>query len=105
MSQPKSSRWTLALLALGVVYGDIGTSPIYALRETIRNRFAAADDLTVLGPVSLIIWSLTVIVTIKYLIVLTRADNQGEGGVFALYSLLRKPEAGLQKGTIGLLTV
>ncbi|HEY2573462.1 MAG TPA: KUP/HAK/KT family potassium transporter, partial [Verrucomicrobiaceae bacterium] len=105
MSRTKSSSWTLALLALGVVYGDIGTSPIYALRETIRGRFDAANDLTVLGPVSLVLWSLTIIVTIKYLIVLTRADNQGEGGVFALYSLLRKPEAGLQKGTIGLLTV
>src|SRR6187397_427212 len=98
MSQAKSSNWTLALLALGVVYGDIGTSPIYALRETIRNRFAAADDLTVLGPISLVIWSLTIIVTIKYLIVLTRADNQGEGGVFAIYSMLRGSQAGLKRG-------
>ncbi len=105
MSQTKSSNWTLALLALGVVYGDIGTSPIYALRETIRERFVAANELTVLGPVSLMIWSLTVIVSIKYLLVLTRATNQGEGGVFALYSLLRKPEAGLKKGGITLLTV
>jgi KUP system potassium uptake protein len=105
MSQPKSSSWTLALLALGVVYGDIGTSPIYALRETIRDRFDAVNDLTVLGPVSLMIWSLTIIVTFKYLIVLTRATNQGEGGVFALYSLLRKPEAGLKSGAIGLFTV
>lgn len=105
MSQTKSSNWTLALGALGVVYGDIGTSPIYALRETIRERFSAANDLTVLGPVSLMIWSLTIIVTLKYLVVLTRATNQGEGGVFALYSLLRKPEAGLKKGAITLLTV
>lgn len=105
MTSSKSSSWTLALLALGVVYGDIGTSPIYALRETIRDRFNPADDLTVLGPVSLMIWSLTIIVTLKYLIVLTRATNQGEGGVFSLYSLLRKPEAGLKKGAITVLTV
>ncbi|MCE9520578.1 MAG: KUP/HAK/KT family potassium transporter, partial [Verrucomicrobia bacterium] len=88
-----------------MVYGDIGTSPIYALRETIRERFDAANELTVLGPVSLMFWSLTIIVSIKYLLVLTRATNQGEGGVFALYSLLRKPEAGLKKGGITLLTV
>lgn len=105
MTSAKSSSWTLALLALGVVYGDIGTSPIYALRETIRERFDPANALTVLGPVSLMIWSLTIIVTFKYLIVLTRATNQGEGGVFSLYSLLRKPEAGLKKGAITVLTV
>lgn len=104
MSQTKSSSWTLALLALGVVYGDIGTSPIYALRETIRGRFDAANDLTVLGPVSLMLWSLTIIVTIKYLIVLTRATNQGEGGVFAMYSMLRGGETGLKKGAITALT-
>lgn len=105
MSQPKSSTWTLALVALGVVYGDIGTSPIYALRETIRGRFEAGDDLTVLGPVSLMIWSLTIIVSIKYLIVLTRADNQGEGGVFALYSLLHSQKSGLRTGTVAVLGV
>ena len=86
------------MLALGVVYGDIGTSPIYALRECIRGRFEAGDPLTVLGPVSLMLWSLTIIVTVKYLTLLTRADNQGEGGVFALFSLLNRKEAGLSKG-------
>jgi len=103
MSQPKASNWTLPLLALGVVYGDIGTSPIYALRETIRGRFDAIDDLTVLGPVSLVLWSLTIIVTIKYLVVLTRADHQGEGGVFALYSMLHQKQSGLRPGAVGLL--
>lgn len=85
-------------MALGVVYGDIGTSPIYALRECIRGRFEAGDPLTVLGPVSLMLWSLTIIVTVKYLMLLTRADNQGEGGVFALFSLLHRKEVGLSKG-------
>ena len=75
----------MALLALGVVYGDIGTSPLYALRECLAHgRFEPGNPLTVYGPVSLMFWSLTIIVTIKYLIVLTLATNQGEGGVFNL---------------------
>jgi KUP system potassium uptake protein len=105
MGKSKATSWTLALLALGVVYGDIGTSPIYALRECIRGRFVLEDDLTILGPVSLMLWSLTIIVTVKYLLLLTRADHQGEGGVFALYSLLRKKEIGLSSAGIGALSL
>jgi KUP system potassium uptake protein len=105
MSKNKATSWTLALVALGVVYGDIGTSPIYALRECIRGRFVLEDELTILGPASLILWSLTVIVTVKYLLLLTRADNQGEGGVFALYALLRRKEAGLSAGGIAMLSM
>jgi KUP system potassium uptake protein len=105
MSEHKSSSWTLALVALGVVYGDIGTSPLYALRECLHGRFEADNPLTVLGPVSLMIWSLTIIVTAKYLFLLTRADNQGEGGIFALYSLLRQKKAGLSKQAVGALSM
>ncbi|WP_240914791.1 KUP/HAK/KT family potassium transporter [Roseimicrobium sp. ORNL1] len=106
MSDKKSSSWTLALLALGVVYGDIGTSPLYALKETVSHgRFEADKVLTVYGPVSLMFWSLTIIVTIKYLLLLSRADNQGEGGVFALYALLRQQAAGLSKRAIGVLSI
>lgn len=106
MSDKKSSSWTLALLALGVVYGDIGTSPLYALKETVSHgRFEADNALTVFGPVSLMFWSLTIIVTIKYLLLLSRADNQGEGGVFALYALLRQQQAGLSKRAIGVLSI
>ncbi|MFM2354343.1 MAG: hypothetical protein RLZZ528_79, partial [Pseudomonadota bacterium] len=68
----------LAIGAIGVVYGDIGTSPLYALREALRP--AAEDGLTraeVLGVVSLIIWSLTLVVTVKYVLFLLRADNRG----------------------------
>ncbi|MEZ0276941.1 MAG: potassium transporter Kup [Roseimicrobium sp.] len=105
MSDKKSSSWTLALLALGVVYGDIGTSPLYALKETIAHGgFDAGNPLTVYGPVSLMFWSLTIIVGIKYLLFLCRADNQGEGGVFALYALLRQQSAGLSKRAIGVLS-
>ncbi len=92
-------------MALGVVYGDIGTSPIYALRECIRGRFVVTDELTILGPVSLMLWSLTIIVTLKYLVLLTKADNQGEGGVFALYALLRRKEAGLSNTGIAALSI
>jgi KUP system potassium uptake protein len=105
MSHTKSSSWTLALLALGVVYGDIGTSPLYALRECLHGRLEAGNPITVLGPVSLMIWSLTIIVTLKYLLFLTKADNQGEGGIFALYSLLREKKAGLSRQAVVVLGV
>lgn len=81
----------LALGAVGVVYGDIGTSPIYAFREALR---PVMDDdgvnrAEVLGLLSLLIWTLILIVTVKYVIFLLRADNRGEGGVLALYTLVR----------------
>lgn len=99
-----SRSWTLALAALGVVYGDIGTSPLYSLHECLgEGRFHPNDPVTVLGPTSLMIWSLTVIVSIKYLLILSHATNQGEGGVFALLSILRQPTAGLSKGAIRIL--
>lgn len=80
----------LTLGALGVVYGDIGTSPIYAFREALSP--VAHDGLQeseVLGLLSLIIWTLTIVVTVKYVMLLLRADNRGEGGVLALYTLAR----------------
>lgn len=98
MNHPSSQKtWPLALAALGVVYGDIGTSPLYSLRECLHgNHFDPNDSLTVLGPTSLMLWSLIVIVSVKYLLLLTQATNQGEGGVFALLSILRQPTAGLK---------
>ena len=96
----------MALLALGVVYGDIGTSPLYALRECLAHgRFEPDNPVTVYGPVSLMFWSLTIIVTVKYLLLLSKADNQGEGGIFALYSLLRQAKAGLSKRAVTLLSM
>ncbi|MFZ4764791.1 MAG: potassium transporter Kup [Roseimicrobium sp.] len=97
----KRNAWPLALAALGVVYGDIGTSPLYALRECLgEGRFLASDPLTVLGPASLMLWSLILIVSVKYLLMLTHATNQGEGGVFALLSLLRQPAARFKAETL-----
>ena len=81
--------WALALGALGVVFGDIGTSPLYAFREAVHaaKEHGAAGPAAILGILSLIIWTLILIVTIKYVFILLRADNKGEGGTFALMSL------------------
>lgn len=81
--------WTLLVGCIGVVYGDIGTSPLYAFREAVRaasGRNPANAD-AVFGVLSLIFWALILIVTVKYVIVLLRADNKGEGGTFALMAL------------------
>ncbi|MDG4874692.1 potassium transporter Kup [Mesorhizobium sp. WSM4935] len=85
------STKVLMLGALGVVYGDIGTSPIYAFREALvaSSRGDVADRGDILGVLSLIIWSLTIIVTIKYIMFVLRADNRGEGGVLSLMALAR----------------
>jgi KUP system potassium uptake protein len=87
MTQPRSlSAATLG--ALGVVYGDIGTSPLYALREATAVAGGAADVNAMLGVLSLIFWSLLVIITVKYVIVILRMDNDGEGGVLSLVALV-----------------
>jgi KUP system potassium uptake protein len=80
----------LTLGAIGVVYGDIGTSPIYAFREALRATGVAEPGAgEVLGILSLLIWTLILIVTVKYVFVLLRADNRGEGGILSLYTLVR----------------
>ena len=79
----------LTIAALGVVYGDIGTSPLYAVRECFSGPHAVAlNEVNLFGVVSLIFWSLTVVVTVKYVGFILRADNRGEGGIFALLSLI-----------------
>ena len=93
-SSPTTSRKALAALtigAIGVVFGDIGTSPLYAFREALAQ--AASDGLTadeILGVLSLALWSLILVVSVKYVTFLMRADNQGEGGVLALAALARR---------------
>ncbi len=79
----------LTLGALGVVYGDIGTSPLYAFRESLSEAYGiAVTEANVLGVVSLIFWALVVVITIKYLVFVMRADDHGEGGILALTSLI-----------------
>ena len=81
--------WALALGSIGVVYGDIGTSPLYALREAVRVAKSHGTPMpeAVLGILSLLVWTLFLIVTIKYVLLLLNADNKGEGGMFALMAL------------------
>ena len=82
------SAWKLALPALGVVYGDIGTSPLYTLTECFHGDHAVTPSPSnILGVISLVFWALTFTVTIKYLIFILRADNEGEGGILALLAL------------------
>ncbi len=89
-----ASSWKVTLAALGVVYGDIGTSPLYALRECFHGPHAVEiSHESVLGLLSLIIWSLILVVSVKYLLVVLRADNRGEGGILALMALVCGPQA------------
>jgi KUP system potassium uptake protein len=88
---PKGSLPALALGAVGVVYGDIGTSPLYAMKETFVGHHKLAVDLVhIYGVVSLIFWSLLIIVTGKYIFLTMRADNKGEGGSLALLALIQR---------------
>jgi len=83
--------WALALGSMGVVFGDIGTSPLYAMREALRHTRATVDpSVAVLGVVSLVTWALLLIVTVKYVVFLMRADNKGEGGTLALMALAQR---------------
>ena len=89
-TNPTGSRLALlTLTALGVVYGDIGTSPLYALRECFKPEYGiAATPENVYGVLSLIVWSLTLVVSVKYIVYVMRADNHGEGGILAMLALI-----------------
>lgn len=99
-------RAGLVIGALGVVYGDIGTSPLYALRQAVRAASSTgASPETVIGAVSVIFWALIVVVSLKYAILILRADNRGEGGVVAMLALLRARDAEPGTWRAGLLVV
>ena len=86
--------WRLALGATGIVFGDIGTSPLYAFRESfIGHHRLPLDPFHVLGVLSMLVWALILVVTVKYVFVTMRADNRGEGGSFALFALVRRVAA------------
>ena len=102
--------WGLAVGSIGVVYGDIGTSPLYALREAIiaaAGTHNPVDRATVLGVVSLILWALFVIVTLKYVVILLRADNNGEGGTLTLMALASRAVGRMNRaaGVVALLGI
>jgi KUP system potassium uptake protein len=88
----KAGFWTLAIGSVGVVYGDIGTSPLYALREAVNAVSGGAPPTRdgVIGILSLILWALTLVVTLKYVVILLRADNNGEGGTLTLVALAQR---------------
>ncbi len=97
-SEPQNQPFAgLALAVLGVVYGDIGTSPIYALQQSFTgdNPLAVSQG-NILGILSLVFWTLVLVISLKYMTFVLRADNRGEGGIFALIALLR-PDAGQDK--------
>jgi KUP system potassium uptake protein len=99
-AQPGELRLTtgssLTIAALGVVYGDIGTSPLYAVRQSLV-EFGDTSETAILGALSLIVWALILVVTIKYVLVIMRADNRGEGGLLALTALVLRGTSPSQK--------
>lgn len=80
------------LVAMGVVYGDIGTSPLYVMKAIVEDNggLRGINPDFVIGSVSLIFWTLTLLTTVKYVVIALNADNHGEGGIFSLYTLVRK---------------
>ncbi|WP_180901494.1 potassium transporter Kup [Martelella soudanensis] len=93
----------LSVSALGIVYGDIGTSPLYAFRTALG--MATPDETSVLGILSMIVWSLVIVVSLKYLLLVMRADNNGEGGVLALLALLQPWSGASRRGKGALLVI
>ena len=94
----------LMLGAIGIVYGDIGTSPIYAFRETFAGHHELAPDaLHIYGILSLIFWSMMIIVTLKYVTIIMRADNKGEGGSLALLALINRSASEKKRWTAGII--
>jgi KUP system potassium uptake protein len=99
-------KLSLVLGALGVVFGDIGTSPLYTLQECLNGAHGVAPDpRNVFGVISLIVWSVTLVVTLKYLAFLMRADNRGEGGIMSLLSLVPAKVRSPSVGRLGVITV
>jgi len=96
----------LSLAALGVVFGDIGTSPLYAIRECFHGEYGiSVTGDNILGVLSLIFWALVMIVALKYLVFVLRADNSGEGGVIALTALIKRKDGKTKGGQLGLVTI
>ena len=85
----------LTLAAIGVVYGDIGTSPLYALKEVFAHGHVPLTPANIYGVLSLVFWTLTVVVSVKYVVLILRADNNGEGGLIAMLALASQAVKGL----------
>src|SRR5687768_2379755 len=109
VDRPPDGRYLAALTvgATGIVYGDIGTSPLYALRECFHGSHAVpVTQANVLGVLSLIVYSLLLVISVKYIAIVMRADNQGEGGILALTALIPpRSESGLAGPALVLLGI
>ena len=91
----KKITFASLLVALGIIYGDIGTSPLYVMKAIIGSN--VIDPVLVIGGVSCVFWTLTLQTTFKYVTLTLKADNKGEGGIFSLYALVRKTKVGWLK--------
>lgn len=87
----KGLRWGMFLVTIGIVYGDIGTSPLYVMKSIVAGNggIGGVDERFIIGALSLVIWTVTLLTTIKYVIIALKADNHGEGGIFSLYALVK----------------
>lgn len=104
----KASKNALMFGAIGVVFGDIGTSPLYTLKEAFGEHYGlAASQANILGILSLVFWAMILVVTVKYVIVITRADNRGEGGILSLMTVVHRaiPIASPLTYTVGILGI
>ena len=92
MKKRRPFSFPLFLVTIGIVYGDIGTSPMYVMKSIIAGNggIAQVNESFVVGALSLIIWTITLLTTVKYVLIAMKADNNGEGGIFSLYSLVKK---------------
>jgi KUP system potassium uptake protein len=91
MEKKKRFQPALFLIAIGIVYGDIGTSPLYVMKSILAGNggISQVDEAFIIGSLSLVIWTMTLLTTIKYVMIAMKADNHGEGGTFALYALVK----------------
>ena len=91
-NKKKTTGFAMFLVTIGIVYGDIGTSPLYVMKSILEGNGGIGNTNTdfIVGSLSLVIWTITLLTTIKYVLIAMRADNNGEGGIFSLYSLVRK---------------
>ena len=91
MKNNKKVRFGLMLVAIGIVYGDIGTSPMYVMKSILEGNggIGNVDESFIIGSLSLVIWTITLLTTIKYVTIAMKADNHGEGGIFSLYALVK----------------
>ena len=91
MKNKSRFQFGMFLVTIGIVYGDIGTSPMYVMKSIVEGNggLPAVDDSFIIGSLSLVIWTITLLTTVKYVLIAMKADNHGEGGIFSLYSLVR----------------